>query len=180
MIRVLAALALLALVEAARADISPPPRRPSRPAGRKQVKLVVKVDRKVRKPRLVVPRKFIGTRGRPRAEAAPSRLPTLAAGVALSLTVVTGGIWLVRRGKKGRFLAGALLAVSLVGLGGAALWADIPPLGKRRPPAARTETVALPAGIQLSDELTLEIVERGNVVTLIVPPDSVLETPASR
>src|SRR5436305_10636118 len=96
----------------ARADLPPPPPPP------KEVKFAVEVDEKAKAPRLIVPQPMAGGQFRPRGpvpKAAEGKEPVaflevegdepaprnpnhlMIAGVALSLALGLGGIWLVRR-----------------------------------------------------------------------------------
>jgi hypothetical protein len=179
----LPALLLLAAWPAARADLRPPPR-PAAPglrAGPQDVKLVVEIDDKAKQPRLLVPRNLLVNPGGAVPGARPGRagasLPTAAAGLALALGLMSGGVWLARRGGR-RALAAAAGALVLLGLGGV-LWADIPAGPRPRPkPVRAPEVVGLPAGVQLSGKLTLEIVPRGDSLKLVVSK-SMLTSPRS-
>jgi hypothetical protein len=105
-------------------------------------------------------------------------LPTVIAGLALTAALVSGGLWLMRRGSSRTLMGILVLGVFAVGAG--VLWADIGPGGGRRPrprPEPRTTPVTLPAGIQLSDRVVLELAPDGDAVRLIVPKDAVLRKP---
>jgi hypothetical protein len=155
----------------------------------REVPLVVQVDAKAKTARLQVPFNLLfGQPGAnpPGAPAVPPRgadagrltVPTLVAGVALTLAFASGGLWLARR-RAGRSLA-ILLVLSLFAAGTAAVWADLGPrpLGPVRrpqpvPPAL--PALKLPAGVELPDKLILEAVGAGDRVTLIVPKAMVLK-----
>lgn len=201
----LSLLALGLLLPEARADLLPgrgvrPPVRPIVPpgvnpfvqpgAGRPlpiKVKLVVKVDEKIKLPVLQVPLNLaMGQQAGPGGQALPPAgadagrrlgMPTIIAGLALTLAFASGGLWLVRRGS-GRALA-ILLVLSLFAGGAAAVWANGAPRPLPRPPAPQPRPalpeLKLPAGIELSDKLILEPVAAGDHLTLIVPKSMVAE-----
>jgi hypothetical protein len=169
-------------------EAAPAPPRPRVPPvagkGIQEVKLLVQVDDKAKVARLQVPVNLLSDPppGAPPAPPPPRRgadagalgVPTIVAGLALSLAVASGGLWLVRR-RWGRPLA-ILVVVSLFAAGTAAVWADLGPrpLGPRPPPPAPPVPAALPAlklpaGVELSDKLILESVPPDDHVTLIVP-----------
>lgn len=142
------------------------------PRGARRVSLTVEVDERVKEARLQIPANLlpaaVPARG---ADAGPLHLPTVAAGVALTLAFVTGGLWLLRRGTTRRVAAGGLL-LALFALGGTALLADIAP-GRGRgpkppPPGGPAGTLLLPGNVQLPPNLVLEVVEKGDGVKLIV------------
>ena len=181
----LSLLALGLLLPEARADLLPgrgvrPPVRPiGPPAGNPfvqpgggrptpiKVKLVVRVDEKSKLPVLQVPLNLaMGQQAGPGVQTPPPAgadagprlgIPTIVAGLALTLAFASGGLWLVRRGS-GRALA-ILLVLSLFAAG-AAVWANGAPRPFPRPPAPQPRPVLpelkLPAGIELSDKLILE------------------------
>ena len=109
------------------------------------------------------------------SEAAVFTMPTVVAGLALTLAFVSGGFWLVRRGRgPGRTAAAIVLALALTGFGASVVWADIP-----RPPRPRTPVqlpLALPAGVQLSENLVLDVVAKDEPFTLVVNKSMVLKT----
>jgi hypothetical protein len=161
-------------------------------------KLVVEVDEKATQPRLVVPMTLLlkGSGppagvipGVPPPPGAPPRkegadagalgLPTVVAGLALTAALVSGGLWLIRRGSGRRFLG--VLVLGVLAASATALWADIPPFrGRPKPPPpapAKTIPVALPAGVELSEKITLEFSVAGDTLRLIVPKGTVLKKP---
>jgi hypothetical protein len=163
----------------------------------KAVKLSVEVDEKAKQARLIVPMNlmfggFLGPNpGRPNfpgrggapggfgqgADARPLGLPTLVAGLALTLAAASGGLWLVRR-RGGRVVAG-ILVVAMLGLGATVVWADGVPGFRPRPrpqpqPVVQATPLALPANIQLNGRILFELAPQGNSVRLIVPRSAVL------
>jgi hypothetical protein len=173
---------LLGALTAAHGNEAAPPREriPARerkevlPRGARRVSLTVEVDDRVKEARLQIPANLLP----PAAPAAPARgagawhLPTVVAGVALTLSLTTGGLWLLRRGSTRRAAAAGLL-LALFALGGTALLADIPPgRGRPRPqppaPPGPAGTLLLPADVRLPPNLVLEVVEKGDGVKLIV------------
>jgi hypothetical protein len=166
----------------------------------KEVKLAVQVDDKAKTARLQVPLNLM--LGRPggfppgafppggipqRGSIVPARrgadagrfaAPTMVGGVALALAFGSGGLWLVRR-RGGRYLA-MFLALSLFTAGTAAVWADLQqggrgPIGPPQPATPPLPALKLPAGVELSDKLLIEMVPTGDRVTLIVPKSMVLK-----
>ncbi|HWG42746.1 MAG TPA: hypothetical protein VN688_08170 [Gemmataceae bacterium] len=192
----LSLLALGAILPEVHGDLLPG-RRPGLPPavqpGRRilpvKVKLEVKVNENAKLPVLQVPINLaLGQRPAAGGGAAlPAEdedtdrraaigLPTIVAGLALTLAFASGGLWMVRRGSR-RSLA-LLLAVSLFAACTAAVWADIPGPNRRpRPVPAKPglPSLQLPAGIELTDKLILEPVPNGDHLTLIVPKSMVKE-----
>jgi hypothetical protein len=172
---------LLGALTAAHGNEAAPPRERVPPRGRKEVlprgarrvSLTVEVDDRVKEMRLQVPANLLP----PAAPTAPARgagawhLPTVVAGVALTLSLTTGGLWLLRRGTTRRAAAGALL-LGLFALGGAALFANAPmfvrPVPQFAAPAGPPATLLLPADVRLSPNIVVEVVEKGDGVKLIV------------
>jgi hypothetical protein len=185
------------LIPPGRFPPQPPPQpKPVPPAG--FAPLVVVADDNVKEPRLEIPRKLLRSlrasrdeEGEPetqRAEAAPlPRLHTLLAGCALSLGLVTGGLWLVRSRNRsaGRGLMLLLVTGGLLIAGSGVLWADIGPrpnpFGPRPNPLPNpfnpgpgmnpAAPLVLPDGITLADKVAIVIVEKGNAITLVVNRD---------
>ncbi len=127
-----AALVLLTAIcsmSAARADIAAPP--PPLPVATHKVKLVVLTGDDLKEAHLRIPQNLLpAEKAEKGSEASLLGLPTVIAGLALTLAFVSGGFWLVRRGRgPGRTAAAVVLAPSLFGLGASVVWADIP-----RPP----------------------------------------------
>lgn len=193
-------LALSVLLPAVYGNEAPPPGpRPKGPAvfapvaGRpgmlaREVQLVVQVDEKAKTARLQVPFNLFGQPAanppgadlppRRGAEAGQLTVPTMVAGMALTLAFASGGLWLARRRTR-RSLA-ILLVLSLFAAGTAAVWADLAPRrgGPKRPPQPVPPVLPalkLPAGVELPDKLVLEAVGAGDRVTLIVPKTMVLK-----
>jgi hypothetical protein len=159
-----AALLLLGTTAEVRADRAAPPSDTTVRLGERNVKLVVVIDDKVKEPRLQIPQSLLAGGGKKSADAGP-RLPTIMAGLALSVSLVAAGFWLVRRGP-GRRLAAVVLAVSLLACGASAVWANVGP--KPIESKDRPTLVAMPAGILLPEQIVLEVVPRGDAVRLIV------------
>ena len=166
----------LGLVSPARADIAfpaPPP-----PVSSQKAKLVVAVDDSVKEAHLRIPQNLLPAAGKTEkgAEASAFGLPTVVAGVALTLAFVSGGFWLVRRGRApASITAAVVLGLSLACLGASVALADIPrPPRKPLPPIPLP--LVLPAGVQLSDNIVLDIVPKGEPLTLVVNKSMVLKT----
>lgn len=174
---IVAALALftaVGFIPAARADIAFPP--PPAPISTQKVKLVVLTADGVKEAHLRIPQNLLpgATKTEKGSETSVFTTPTVVAGLALTLAFVSGGFWLVRRGRgPGRTAAAVVLALSLAGLGASVVWADLP-----RPPRRPVVPLplTLPAGIQVSENMVLEIVEKGDTVTLVVDKSMVLKT----
>ena len=128
----------------------------------KSAKLVVVVDERVKEPRLVIPKTMMGEK-----KSAWLETPTVVAGLALTFALVSGGVWLVRRGTT-RTVAAVVLALSVLALGGTALFADI-----AKPPPPKVTPVTLPANIVLSDKVQVEFVDKGDEIKLLVSKDMV-------
>jgi hypothetical protein len=155
------------------------------------VRLAVQVDEKAKVARLQVPLNLIPSRpaGSPPArpgipprrgtDAGRHGVPAVVAGIALVLAFALGGLGLVRRRARRSFAN--LLVFSLFAAGTAAVWADhqlrpsslapLPP----QPPAPFLPTLNLPVGVELSEQLLLEVVPTGDRVTLIVPKAMILK-----
>ena len=168
------AVVLLASPAVVRADIPGPGPRPRppvpapQPAADKSVPMVIEVvDGKPAPAKLVIPKKFAGTMkaaidansDSAVAENAPSRLPTVLAGVFLMLSLAFTGLWVVRsRGIfGGKLVAGVLVGLGLLAAGTAAAWAN------RAPPRLPPEPVA-----DNSSRVIIEIVDQGETVKLIL------------
>jgi hypothetical protein len=163
----------------------PPAPKPAPPAA--VAPLVVVTDENVKEARLEIPRKLLrslrvdlGEEQEPdtrRVEAPLPRLHTLLAGGALSLALVTGGLWLTRSRNRlaGRGLMLVLVAGGLLVLGSGVLWADLigprpNPFGPRPNPGMKPPVVpVLPVnGITLDDKVGIFVVDKGDAITLIV------------
>lgn len=139
-----------------------PPVRPQLP------KLVVEVDEKAKEARLVIPQRFLGNAPAQPPRGGLSLLPTIMVGVALTLGLAFGGLWLVR--KRGSVAPLLLASVAVVGLGGAALWANArPPLKDERAPKPRPGLPVLPVLATL-EPVHVETVPQGDTIRLIIPP----------
>ncbi len=152
------------------ADLAPRPRPPVKPA--QEATIVVEVDANATAPRLLIPSKIVVRKAelddvlRDRfADNEPGRPwgQTMLAGSALALAVSCAGLWMVRRGKSNKIPV-LILAVGSVLAGTALVWANAgPPL--RPKPNANQEI--------FSGKITVESVQEGDTVKLIVPPDIV-------
>jgi hypothetical protein len=163
--RILAAFLALPLLltasPSARADLAPPPL----PKGT-ETKFVVVVDDRADKPHLQIPKSLLqGTTKPGQEEAGLFGAPTIIAGLALTAAFVSGGFWLVRRGRgPGRTAAAVVVVLSFLALGASAVWADIP-----RPPRPRGPVVLpLPANVTLPDTVVVDLLDKGDTITLIV------------
>lgn len=150
----------------------PPPVNPML-LGARNAELVVEVDENARDARLQIPMKLLAAPPRPvKLGADGGRIPTLVAGLALTCAFVSGGFWLVRRGRS-RTLA-AVLTLTLLAAGTTAVVADIAVPKPVKPPVLNPTTpVALPADIKLSGKVVLEVVQFGDKIKLIVPKNMV-------
>ena len=152
---------LLTALPSARADLAPPPL----PKGT-ETKFVVIVDERADKPHLQIPKSLLqgNTKTGP-GRGRPVRLPTIIAGLALTAAFVSGGFWLVRRGRgPGRTVAAGVVVLSFLALGASAVWADVP-----RPPRPRGPvTLPLPANVTLPDTVVVDLLDKGDTITLIV------------
>jgi hypothetical protein len=172
----------------------PPPPRPQAFAP-----LVVVTDDNVKEARLEIPRKLLrnlrvdlGEEQEPdtrRALAPLPRLHTLLAGVALSLALVTGGLWLTRSRNRlaGRGLMLLLVAGGLLIVGSGVLWADIGvrpnPFGPRpgfnpfQPPNMKQPPAVFvppPGALNLVDKVGIVVVDKGDAITLVVNRDDLV------
>jgi hypothetical protein len=166
-----AACAALVLTLAAstgvRANVAPPQGPREIAFGQRDVKVVVEVDEKAKQPRLVVPANLIGPQVNPGAgRGAGAQLPTIMAGLALTAAFATGGFWFLRKGA-GRGLV-MLFVLSVVAASASVVHANRAP-----PPPPTTKNIPLPAEVQLNgNQITLEVVPRGDAVVLIMPKDA--------
>jgi hypothetical protein len=165
MLAALPVLFLLGMLAAVRGNEAPP--RDPAPAAQK-AKLVVEVDAKAKEPRLIIPRSLAN----PPKKTSSLGVPTIVAGVALTLAIVSAGFWFIRRGP-GRSIAAAVVVVALFALGVSALYADIAVDPKPRPATA----IKLPANVQLQEDVIIEFVEKGEAIKLIVHDASALPKP---
>src|SRR5262249_50127172 len=179
------AVVLALLAPAARADLKPAnpagPRKP--PAGPLTAPVVVVVDDKATETHLQIPRALLGQlradagdAGDPntrRAEALPP-LHLVVAGAALALALTFGGLWLVRaRARTARSnVALLLVAVTALAVGATSLWANAAAPQPKPKPDSGAVDVKLPAnGANLTDKAVIEVIEKGDAITLIVNRD---------
>jgi hypothetical protein len=179
------AVVLALLAPAARADLKPAnpvgPKKP--PAGPLTAPIVVVVDDKATETHVQIPRALLGqlradagdaadpnTR---RAEALPP-LHLVVAGTALALALTFGGLWLVRaRIRPTRSnVALLLVAITALAIGATSLWADIAVPKPKPKPDSGTADAKVPAnGANLTDKAVIEVVDKGDAITLIVNRD---------
>jgi hypothetical protein len=135
------------------------------------VPLVVELDEGAKAARLVIPRPLVanlhlaegGGLDRPDALVRAQDLPTMVAGVSLSLAFVFAGLKLARLRKmpNGRQVGLLLALVALGGVGATFVWANQPPN------AAPPQPLAVPCLLGTS-MVTVEVVEHGDTIKLIV------------
>jgi hypothetical protein len=173
-----------------RADLAPPVPPP------KDVKFTVEVDENAKAPKLIVPQNLTnvrfrpgGPRGVPGAAPPPGKEPLavlefeddanvaaepdgwnskhlMTAGVALTLSLGLGGVWLVRRQGRGSARGLALLVAAGTTLAASTLvWANAPP-PKSPPPPARKEVVVLP--MAFDGKVNLEVAQGGDTIRLVL------------
>jgi hypothetical protein len=182
----LTAFGLGLIASPARADGLPPPVPPA-----KDVKFTVELDEKAKAPKLIVPVGMTRAQFRPRGpkqpapgkepvaylefeadDAAPAEAPRnpnhlMIAGVALTLALGLGGVWLVRRqgrtATRGLLLllaAGGTLAASTV------VWANVAPA----PPPPKKELAVLP--VAFDGKVNLEMVGGGDTIRLVLDKET--------
>jgi hypothetical protein len=131
---------------------------------------VILTDDKVTETRLEVPKNLLASlradAGVPNGDsrwAGLSSLQLVVAGLALTAALTLGGLWLVRSRNRpaGRTLIVLLAVVTLLGAAGI-VWANVAP----PPPPPKP---VLPDGLLLSEKVTVDVVEKGDAVRLIVP-----------
>jgi len=149
-----------------RADIAPGPRpRPAPPVADKSVPFTIEAVDGNGPTRLIVPRKFAaGARAaldiqNDAVAEAPSKTPTVLAGFFLTLSMVCGGLWVVRsRNVLGTHtVVGILVGVAFLAIGSAVLFANAAPFQPVAPVRA------------VNDRIIIEVVENGDAVKMIVP-----------
>ena len=175
----------VSFVGRARADIAPP-----LPPAKEGVAVKIEVDEKAKGPRLVLPS---GVYTPPRARRPQPNTPKAAldqddgtavadegstpqprsriliAGIALSMSLACGGLWLNRRGGKRSNRALALLIAAGAMLAtGAVVWADAAPMPKEAPAAKPTE--AYPTAYE--GEVNVEFVRGQEPIRLILDKES--------
>jgi hypothetical protein len=172
-------LVLLAVAPAGSAnEAAPPPPKKTAPTAT-SAPLVIALDDSAREPRLEIP-KAILNRFRASAEDGAddgtrrvegvSPLHTIVGGFALSSAMAVGGLWLVRSRarSRGKTVGAVLIAAGFLALGASVLWADIPPYGRGRPVPPPPAPEKIVAGITLSDKVTVQVVDGGEAIRLIV------------
>jgi hypothetical protein len=156
---------------------------------KRQAPLVITVEEKAETARLLIPRKLVkawqhASLATPRNTAVASdrgwSLPTLAAGLALTLALTLGGLWLAgwRPGWDGpgarKVTALFLLAVLALGVLGALVRANFPPgSGPPLSPEWMRDAVAVkpigPEPLRLKGKVEVEVVPEGELIQLFVP-----------
>jgi hypothetical protein len=162
----LAAIALaMTPIGKVRADLAPP-----LPAAKNSVAVTIEVDESAKGPKLLIPNLvFTQPRNRPikpNPNAPKGELPQengdgiaenatqpqnslIYAGVALTLSLAFGGLWLIRKDGAGSKRALGLLLASGVTLAvGASVWADIPPLPRAKERPQPKAPVAYPSAFE--------------------------------
>jgi hypothetical protein len=153
---------------------------PQVPLGSVRAKLVVAVDENAKNPRLQISQALLQQAAPGAGDARPGRvgLPVMFGGLALSLCFVSWGFWLLRS-RNGRRLTAFLLAGSMLTFGASVLWANLGPPPRPEPPVLVKNQVKLPSGLQLTEDLTIEIFPAGAVpvgsIVLVVPKESVIK-----
>jgi hypothetical protein len=134
------------------------------------VKVTVEVDENAKDARLVIPQNLLAP-AQPRLRGALDRVPMIVAGLALTCAFVSGGFWLVRRGKAGTKTISALLLSWLV-ITGSVVWAnEAPPPQPKKP-----EPLKLPANVKITGKIIFEVVaQKGDSVKLIVNKDMIVK-----
>ena len=162
-----------AVVEARANPIAPPPKPPAPPVGVgvRGAELIVEIDEAAKGPRLQIPVKLLNAQQR--KDAGAGRLPTMIAGLALTCAFVSGGFWLVRRGRA-RMLGGLLVGLSMLAVTGSAV------MTASEAPPPRTTPVKLPADLEFQGKIVLEIVPTGDKIKLVVPKAMVKKTAADK
>jgi hypothetical protein len=167
-------LAVLASVSHA-SPVRKPPKMLNVKVGQEEAQLVVKTQESLQRARLVIPDKLVGS---PVGEAEKQGrsgipFPTIVVGVALALAFVSGGAWLIGRGKPGR--TAALLLLGLLIVGGCGQTNKPATDGKGPGPGPKVTSVSLPATVTLSEEIELAIADGRDhsEVTLYVGPEAV-------
>jgi hypothetical protein len=142
-----------------RADIAPiKPKNPNN-------SLVVEIDNKVTKAQLIIPQKFLAKNGAAvPVQGGLGAAPTVIAGLCLSLAVLSGGIWLLRRG--GRKLSpvqtglavGLCVGLTVLGVATPFLWGN----------GIAPRPVPQPASVVVSEDVQVVVVPQGNEIRLVV------------
>jgi hypothetical protein len=137
----------------------PPPVRRTVMLGEKETKLIVKVDESARGALLRLPDTLVASveqlpQGDPRGSG--MGLPGVVSAVALTLAFVSGGLWLVRRGKAGRAALVLLLGLG-IGIGCGPQATNNPAPDGKGPDRPHITVLTLPATVTLAEDLTLAI-----------------------
>ncbi len=167
-------LGLLLCVSVATADIPVPPdgfNAPAQPEAHAAPRLFIEVVDDAQQPQLVIPRDVwdgLRSGAAPAADAsglAPAALQTVIGGLVLAAAAVAGGAIALRR-RSGAIAAAAACVVAVCSL---AARADLLPFGpaERRPAPAADRN-----GVEVG-ELSLELADDGDEVTLILSRDAV-------
>src|SRR4051794_40876934 len=94
-----------------------------RPPRQQNPTIVIAVDENAKAARLIVPKRFLV--GQPGRSGFGSLSPIMI-GTALTMSLVLGGLWLVRhRSRPAGLTLPVVLALCVLAAGGAALWADV-------------------------------------------------------
>jgi hypothetical protein len=137
-----------------------PPRTPKAEAGKTKFK--IELDENAKEPKLYVPANLAGGKGDGKLAAAD--LPPMhwiLSGLALTVGLALGGVWMVRKGpSKAAWVVAPLLVAATASL----LLADLPP-GRGRGPVPQPAP-ALP--VYLEGTITVEAVPNGDTIRLVL------------
>lgn len=147
----------------------------------KKAQYMTTFDPKAKRTKLVIPQKFIAASARGSEKDAPAKdgtktgasaSQTVVAGTALSLCLVSGGLWLSRRGtgSLGKGKTALLIAIGTLGvsmIAASALFADIATF----PPKDKGKGIGPgPGGFVMPKvDVDIEITEKGDTVYLVLP-----------
>ena len=185
-------LGMAAINNSARGDIvpSPPgphPHSPPAPVASVAASLAIEVDPQASENLLLVPRKLLGDaqptafRGDRQQGAWLEVIPplgTVVAGIALSLALISGGLWLAHRRSAQRAAVSLLMIVATAGFATSLAWADIAsPWGHRTPrpplptPSPSVAPPLVPTVVLLAEPIRVKAVD-GDTIKLIVTPSA--------